>query len=80
MAEENVTQYQVIEQLDETVSLLRDYTIFCHRVSALPVLSGTLAVQVAEGEPYECLARGIGQLHKNITEIAEYADRLCQTS
>ncbi len=77
-----------IGQLDERSRLLhakredqlRDYSIFCHRVSALPILSGTLAVQVAEGEPYERLARGIGQRHKNITEIAEYADRLCQTN
>ena len=86
MATSNGTQSNVIDQLRDTTQLLhaktedqlRQHTIFCHRVSALPILSGTLAVQVAEGESYDSLARGIAQLHKNLSEMAEQAEQLCQ--
>ncbi len=86
MATSNVTKKNVVEQLRnntrllhaETEDQLRNYAIFCHRVSALPILSGTLAVQVADGEPYELIARGVAQLHLNISEMAEQAEQLCQ--
>ena len=86
MATTNITQNNVLEQLRGTTQLLhaetegqlRSYTIFFHRVTALPILSGTLAVQVENGEPYELIARGVAQLHKNISEIAAQAEQLCQ--
>ncbi len=85
MAALNITDHNVVEQLETTArqlhakreDLLRHYAIFCHRVSALPVLTGSLANQVEEGESYETLARGIGQVHRNISEVAAHAEQLC---
>lgn len=85
MTAPNVTRYKPFDQMAAAIELLHKreeaeltrQEIFRQRVSALPILSGTLVKQVQDGEPYETLTRGIAELHKRIRKMADYADVSC---
>ncbi len=85
MTTQEITEHNVIEQLDSTVralhvereNLLRNCVILCTRISTLPVLTRNLSLQIEEGQPHEALESGVAEMHTYFSELAKNAEQIC---